>query len=172
MPTPPSANDLKKAYRTVSVIGLAMIASVFVYSIVVSFLEDGRIPAAAPQVDELTANTVKFVLLGIAAVLFFVIRIVNRQILSRSADQSAMSIKQGEQAGLSPAIQRLVTAAVVSFALCEAPAVFGLVIYILGRNTTDFYLFMLISLFFFSVYFPKYSQWETWLQSWQRQGRR
>jgi len=42
------------------------------------------------------------------------------------------------------------------------PAIFGLVLYFLTRNVTDFYLFLITSLFFFSFHFPKFSQWEAW----------
>jgi len=56
------------------------------------------------------------------------------------------------------------TAAVITYAFCESIAVLGLVLYFLGGSSTDFYVFMVISLFFFSVYFPKYERWEEWMK--------
>jgi hypothetical protein len=47
------------------------------------------------------------------------------------------------------------------------PAVLGLVLYFLGRSMTDFYLFLMISLFCFATYFPRLNQWEEW---WRQQG--
>jgi hypothetical protein len=32
------------------------------------------------------------------------------------------------------------------------------------RASTGFYLFPMISLFFFSFYFPKYGRWEEWMK--------
>jgi len=57
------------------------------------------------------------------------------------------------------------TAAVITYAFCESIAVLGLVLYFLGGRPTDFYVFMLISLFFFSVYFPKYGWLEEWIKA-------
>jgi hypothetical protein len=55
-------------------------------------------------------------------------------------------------------------AAVITDTFCESIAVLGLVLHFLGGSPTDFYVFMLISLFFFSVYFPKYRRWEEWMK--------
>ena len=47
-----------------------------------------------------------------------------------------------------------------TFALCESVAVLGLVLFLLAGNAMDFYVFMVISLGFFYLFFPKYDQWE------------
>lgn len=59
---------------------------------------------------------------------------------------------------------------IVTYALCEAPALFGLVLFFLGRNPSDFHIFQLISLFFFAAYFPRFSQWEEWYRRQQGRG--
>jgi F0F1-type ATP synthase membrane subunit c/vacuolar-type H+-ATPase subunit K len=150
-------NDLRKAYRTAAFIGLAMIASVLIYAIIVELVRKGTIPlTGVPEMSADRLNSLKYVLFGVSAVLFFLIRIINGKILSKGAPAGPV------RAAAPPEIQRLVTAAVASYALSEAPAIFGLIVFFLGRVVEDFYVFMLISLFFFSYYFPKYSQWEEW----------
>ena len=57
-------------------------------------------------------------------------------------------------------MDQLAQAAVITFALCEAVALFGLVLFLLAGNAMDFYVFMVISLGFFYLFFPKYAQWE------------
>jgi len=111
---------------------------------------------------------IKFALIGVAVVIFFVIRFVNSLLLKGKGEGgTAPGDRAGQPSGKLPEIGVLTTAAVVTFALCEAPAVFGLVLFLLGRNTSDFYLFLLISLFYFAVYFPKFSTWEEWYRGQQ-----
>ncbi len=57
-------------------------------------------------------------------------------------------------------MDNLAQAAVITFALCEAVALLGLVLFLLAGNAMDFYIFMVISLGFFYLFFPKYDQWE------------
>ena len=153
-------DDLRKAYRIVSIIGLAMIAGIFVYAAVVGLVAGGQAQAGEPAEPDAAVQMVKFVLLGVSAALFFVIRRVNTHFLSSSGSRPGRAAEPASQAGPSPVAQRFVTAAVVSFALCEVPATFGLVHFFLSRSQTDFSLFMMISLLFFAVHFPKFSQWE------------
>jgi hypothetical protein len=100
------------------------------------------------------------VLFGVAAVIFSLIRAINNHFLAGDVRIAGT----GTASRYSPDIQRLMTAAVITYAFCESIAVLGLILYFLGGSPTDFYVFMLISLFFFSVYFPKYSRWEEWMK--------
>jgi hypothetical protein len=43
--------------------------------------------------------------------------------------------------------------------------VLGLVLFLLAGNSMDFYIFMVISLGFFTLFFPKYDQWENLIKS-------
>lgn len=159
-------NDLRKAYRTTAITGLVLMGSLLIYTSLVEMVAQGTIPVNGGTMmgaDHL--NTLKYVLLIIAALFFFLIDIVQKAILTSARSSSDTHRKTADpQAGLDFAIRRLATAAVVVFALCETPAIFGLVLFFLGKNSTDYYLFMFISLFFFSVKFPKYSLWEGWVR--------
>lgn len=154
-------DDLRKAYRTAVVIGLALMASLLVYWILVGLFEQGTVTITTAPLPVHTLQIIKVVLLGATAAIFFLIRFVGNRILARPDRPLASG---------APPHGPLVTAAVYIFALCELPALFGLVLYFLGRNTADFYLFLLLSLFFFSIHFPKFSQWEEWYR--QRDGGR
>jgi F0F1-type ATP synthase membrane subunit c/vacuolar-type H+-ATPase subunit K len=152
-------NDLKKAYRTTMLIGLWMIASVFVYAIIIEFVKtNGNTIGAITPAPSVTI--LRYVLFSVAAVIFFLIRAINNHFLAGDV----RNIGTGTASRYSPDIQRLVTATVITYAFCESIAVFGLIMYFLGGSPTDFYVFMLISLFFFSVYFPKYGRWEEWMK--------
>ncbi|HET6364271.1 MAG TPA: hypothetical protein VFG02_04425 [Nitrospirota bacterium] len=152
-------NDLKKAYRTTMLIGLWMIGCVFVYAIIVELVKTSghSLGASSPAP---AADILRYALFGVAAVIFFLIRTINNHFL---VGDVRITGRTGAVSRYSPDIQRLMTAAVITYAFCELIAVLGLVLYFLGGSPTDFYVFMLISLFFFSLYFPKYGRWEEWM---------
>lgn len=155
------AFDLRRAYKTTVVIGLAMMASLLVYAILVELIRKQREPFGgfAPLPDD-AAELFRFALLGIAVLEFFLIRVLNRLILSAKAPMG----KSASYVQFGPEAQKLMTAAVVTFALCESIAVYGLVLFLVQGSSTDFYLFLVVSLFSFSVYFPKYGAWEAWMK--------
>jgi len=163
-------DKLRATYRTVVIIGLAIMASLVVYVAIVGFLEDKKIELqGTPALSGNEIEILKFVLLGGAGVILFLIKFLSVRILNAGKAQGGMPGPQaGGTSGISPEFGPLVTAAVVTFALCETPAIFGLVLYFIGRNTTDFYLFLIVSMFFFATNFPKFSQWEEWYR--QRSG--
>jgi hypothetical protein len=144
-------DDLKKAYRVTVVVGLAMMGSLVVYLLLTAVLDQ---PAALPEGQ---GDQLFYLFIGSSAVIFFVIPAVNTRMLDPGKERGGPAA-----AGGVPRIQKLQNAAVVTFALCEVPAILGLVLYFLGRTATDAYLFLVISLFLFTTYFPKFSKWEEW----------
>jgi len=137
-----SLTTLKARYLAINFIGLAMIAAVFVYAGVVELIKWQLAPFAGfAKLDPRTAGLLKYGFLALAAAQFGIIKVVQKILPTRSADN-------------------LTQAAVIIFALCEAVAVLGLVLFLLAGNALDFYVFMVISFGFFYLFFPKYEQWE------------
>ena len=142
-----SLTTLKARYLAINFIGLAMIASVFVYAGVVELIKWQLAPFAGfAKLDPHTVALLKYAFLALAAAQFGVIKAVQKLLPTRSVDN-------------------LSQAAVITFALCEAVAVLGLVLFLLAGQTLDFYIFMVISLGFFTLFFPKYDQWEQRLRA-------
>jgi len=161
----PSRNDdLRKAYRMTAVIGLVMIASLVVYAVVIELIKKQNAPFGgfSPMPDVI--STLRYTLLGVVVVEFFMIRLLNTLMLSGKAPlrSSPTTIP------FSPAVQRLVVASIVTYALCESVAIYGLVLFLIQGNTGDFYLFLAVSLFYFIVYFPRYGNWEEWIAEQER----
>ena len=137
-----SLTTLKARYLAINFIGLAMIAAVFVYAGVVELIKWQWAPFTGfAKLDAPTVSLLKYVFLALAAAQFGIIKVVQKILPTRSADN-------------------LTQAAVITFALCEAVAVLGLVLFLLAGNALDFYVFMVISFGFFYLFFPKYEQWE------------
>jgi F0F1-type ATP synthase membrane subunit c/vacuolar-type H+-ATPase subunit K len=163
---PPSRNDdLRKAYRLTAFIGLLMMASLIVYTVVVEFIKEQNAPFGgfAPMPD--VFGTLRYALMGVVVAEFFVIFFLNKLMLS-GKDPLGSSPAPVQFA---PNVQRLVTASIVSYALCESVAIYGLVLFLIQGNTNDFYLFLAVSLFYFTVFFPRYSNWEERIAEQERQ---
>jgi F0F1-type ATP synthase membrane subunit c/vacuolar-type H+-ATPase subunit K len=161
-------DKLRAAYRVAVIIGLAMMASLLVYAAIVGILEKGTVEFHGPAMADSQLELIKFALLGLTAILFFIIRFINAKILTAEGEKgNKLDARTRQSSGVPPEFGRLTTAAVVTYALYETPAIFGLVLFFIGRNSSDFHLFLLISLFFFAIYFPKFSQWEEWYRKLQ-----
>jgi hypothetical protein len=157
-------DNLRTAYHVSVIIGLAVMASLVVYLIVVALIEDGTIAlreqAALPVI---TLERIRFALLGIAVIVVLLVRPIARRVLNTGGDRGAVrDARSRPEEAVASDTGTLATAAVITYALCEVPAIFGLVLFVLGRDVSDFYLFLIISLLSFSIHFPKFSQWEEW----------
>ena len=142
-----SLTTLKARYLAVNFIGLAMIAAVFVYAGVVELIKWQLAPFAGfAKLDPRTAGLLKYGFLALAAAQYGIIKVVQKILPTRS-------------------VENLSVTAIITFALCEAVAVLGLVLFLLAGNSLDFYIFMVISLGFFTLFFPKYDQWEQRMRS-------
>jgi F0F1-type ATP synthase membrane subunit c/vacuolar-type H+-ATPase subunit K len=133
---------LKSRYLAVNFIGLAMIAAIFFYAGVVEVIKWQWAPFTGfTKLPPQTASLLKYIFLALAAGQLVIIKAVQKILPARSLDN-------------------LPQAAIITFALCETVAIFGLVLFLLTGNGLDFYVFMVISLGYFYLFFPKYEQWE------------
>lgn len=134
--------ELKKRYLAVNLIGLAMIGSVFLYALAVEALRRLYAPfcgfAALPAE---TVNLLTYLFFFASLGIYFVLKLIRRKLMV-------------QQPRLLPQL------AIVTFALCEMVAVFGLALFLLTGNSLDFYLFFAFSLFLFYIFYPKYDTWE------------
>lgn len=158
-----SMDELKKAYRISVIIGIAIIASVFIYAVVVELIKSEYEPFKGFSPFQ-EIEILRYILLGISIAEFFFIRYIRNFVLSGKTMMATS--KQGQ---FSAPIQRLITTSIVSYALCESVAIYGLVLFLIGGDSLDFYAFMVLSLVYFAVYFPRYSQWEEWMREIMRE---
>ena len=134
--------QLKIQYLKTNFIGLAMIGSVFLYAGVVEVLKRTLAPFAGfTTLAPAQVLTIKYLFVALAIGDFFLIKFMQKILGARSVAQ-------------------LMQAAIITFALSEAVALFGLVLFLLAGQAMDFYTFMFLSLFYFWFFFPKYRDWE------------
>jgi F0F1-type ATP synthase membrane subunit c/vacuolar-type H+-ATPase subunit K len=135
------SRTLQQQFKTTNYIGLAMMASVFLYAVLVMGIDKGYLPyKVSHQIDSSILDKVKYILLAISILHYIIIRFFQKFSLKSAAYLPAASI--------------------LTFALCEVIAIYGLVLFLLSGISMDFYIFMLISLFYFYIFYPKYTDWE------------
>ncbi len=159
-----SRTDLIVVYSIISFIGASLICSVLVYSIVVELIKKQFAPFSgyAPIPDVI--DILRYAMLGIAAAQFLLIRYINNKVfLSQKptgfVNQTRSVVKK------IMTYSRLIVGAIVVYALCESVAIYGLILFLIQGKSFDFYLFMVISLSYFAIFFPRYNRWESWIKA-------
>lgn len=133
---------LKSRYLAVNFIGLAMIAAIFVYAGLVEVIKWHWAPFHGfAKLPVQTESLLRYIFLGLAGVQYLVIKAVPKLVRVETPEHLAQ-------------------AAIITFALCESVALLGLVLFLLCGTPLNFYLFMVISLGFFYLFYPKYEEWE------------
>ena len=143
-------SELKKELRINAIVSATMMVSVLLYAVVVQIIKlqwqsTGQLP---PQ----PAAPMKEVFYGAALFFLFVIRLARKAILKKTRGDDYRAL-----------LHKLKLSNLVTFALCEVPAVVGLVLFIRNGLYKEFYILAVCSLLVMFIYFPRYRHWEAWL---------
>ena len=148
--------DLKKAYQTSLIINSGIIAGLVIYAVVVELLKSRYDPFEG-FVDFAQIAFLRYLFYGLAIMQIFIIRVLRGALLrvSQSDDSKTLIVK-------------LSRTSIATAALCELPAVFGIVLFLLGGHSRDFYLLLGLSFVLVFLYFPRYRNWEEWIKTSQQ----
>lgn len=145
-------SDLRKAHKTSSLVGAAALGSLFLYAVCVEVVRALFKPFLGfARVEH--ALSLRYPFYAAAIILVILNRGLNSFLLRKSA-----------KGDIKAAVQTLSRAALISMALSEAPAVLGLVLFLLGGFSTDFYMLLIVSLFLEFMYFPRLRSWEAFIK--------
>ena len=145
-------SELRKAYKGASLIGGAVIASLFVYGVCVEviralfkpFVGFGRVG---------NPLGLRYTFYAAAIVLVIVNRVLNSIILRNPGRDN-----------LRTTVRKLTRAALVSMVLAESPAILGFVLFLVGGFSRDFYMLLMVSLFLEFMYFPRLRNWKNYVK--------
>jgi hypothetical protein len=151
-PTLDDFSDLRKAHKTSSLVGAAALGSLFFYAVCVEAVRALFKPFLGFVRVEHTLS-LRYTFYGAAIILVILNRVLNSFLLRKSA-----------KGDIKAAVQTLSRAALISMALGEAPAVLGLVLFLLGGFSTDFFMLLIVSLFLEFIYFPQLRSWEDFIK--------
>ena len=149
--------NLKSAHKQAIIVSVAFFFSLIVYTGLAEFFLASLRIEIEPSV--LTILNAIFILLSMAeAGLMMFLK--NRILEGKTKISMGMESETGEW----QFIQRLRSAHIITYALSEAIALQGLIIYILGKTKTAFYAFLGICVFMMIVNFPRYDDWKSRLE--------
>jgi hypothetical protein len=140
--------DVDTAYKSTATIAAALASSLLVYVVVAEIL--ARTPAPDPPAFLGTLRIAIFVAAGAA---IFMTTILKGIMLRQPPNDPAARIA------------RLRTATIAALALCEFPAVCGLILVLLARARGDFYMLLAISAYMMVRHFPRRGAWREYVSS-------
>ncbi len=138
--------EVERGMVTLRIIWMAMLAALAVY-IIVGLVAAPGVPSSLS--DE-SLRMLRTALAAVGLVTLLAVGYVRRLIWGgRSRPGGA------DQASRPPALQRYTAAVIVSLGLCESVGIYGLVLFLLGKNPADLFLFIGISAVAMYYYRPK-----------------
>jgi F0F1-type ATP synthase membrane subunit c/vacuolar-type H+-ATPase subunit K len=141
---------LRRGHRVSVVFFAAFMVSIGIYVVAIAILKT-KFQDSQGVLESHSFTWIRYVFYVLGPAQIFVIRLI-RQIMIRGStipDSKALAT-------------RLSKMTILTGAFCEAPAVFGLVLFSLIGDLKDFYVLTATSFVLFFLYFPRYSDWEEW----------
>jgi hypothetical protein len=142
--------DLKKEHQFTVIIASAMIVALFGYALVVEAIKFQHQPFTgfAPQ----SPNQTREGIFAGALLMLVAIRIIRNMLLKKTPNDTVKTL-----------LTKLKAATIITSALCEIPAILGLVLFLMGGHSKDFYILLLYSLTLMVLYFPRYNHLQAWV---------
>lgn len=142
--------SLAARHRIAAIVAAAALASLPVYVLAVEvFLSGGRGPAGFLRPER--AVLLRYILYGTAAAAVVLMRALRGLILKKRPGEEEVS-----------AGRKLLQATILTTALCEVPALLGLVLCLAAGLKTDFYILTGVSAVLMFMYFPRLANWREW----------
>jgi hypothetical protein len=138
--------ELDQAMRTMKGIWAALVLSLLVYAVLVLLLLDDTHIDFPADVYRL----LKLILFALAIVTLIASWGVRRLLLARS-----LVPKTTGRITPHPAIQRYTTAMIMALAMSEAIGIYGLILFLLGKQKVDLYLLVAIAMAAMVLFAPK-----------------
>lgn len=143
-------DNFKKVCATAQIICASVVASTLVLAVVVEIVKRaGQVGSMLPPE---TASMVRMVFYVIVFGELMALQVLRKILLSRP---------QGRPVSL----DKLQTSSIVTSALCESIAIFGLVMYFIGGFYLDFYIFLAAAIALQLFYFPRQDSWKMFLEA-------
>ncbi len=144
-------NDLKRAYQVASLVHISILATLVIYVFVVEIIK-ARLEHFLSFVDPSAFTNLRYALYAVAVLDVVLIRFSRGMVLRKRASDDRNTLRS-----------KLMRSAILTAALCEVPAIFGLVLFFVAGSVRDFYYLSLVSLILVFLYFPRYRNWEEWI---------
>ena len=154
--------NLRNAQKVALIISFAFIFTLVIYAGLAEFFLGDLNPGKVSS----DLSFLRYILMAVAAIEVFMMVIIKNRIISGETRliQQPGSEKDSSKPNEGEFINRLRSAHIVTYALCESIAIYGLILFMLEKNKTEFYAFLGVALFLMLVHFPKYEDWKSRLE--------
>jgi hypothetical protein len=147
-----SQNNLRRAYKLSAVVGIAVGSSLLIYAVVVEIMKNHQ-AFFSGLVTFHDMRILRYIFYGLSIANVLILRIIRGILLRKSPIDDHCAL-----------ITKLQKASILSTALCEGPALYGFILFLLGGMRRDFYFLLIVSLFLLFMYFPRRKNWQAWLE--------
>lgn len=143
-------DELRSHLRTAASVGLAVVASLMLYLVLVEVLRAVDKPFSGfARVTDI--QPVRYAFFGASVAVIVFIRVLRPRLL-----------RIPPQADTKTVLIRLQRAAILTMVLGEIPGILGLALFLLTGHNVDFYVLLFASLLLVFMYFPRRAAWEEW----------
>ena len=139
---------INSGWSTIFVIWVAMLISLAVWVFFGHVVEENT---GSSSEEYSFLGTLRTILYGISIVTLFLTKYI-RNLLLKGGKGIFQTEKQSNQ---HPAVGKYIVAVVISLAMSESIGIYGLVLFILGKNTVDLYSLILVSAVAMYYYRPR-----------------
>jgi hypothetical protein len=139
-----TGQELEKGISMLKMIWGALVVSLLMYIFIAPMMMETSKINFPPE----TYDTLRKALYGVAFLTLAVTWFVRRLLLAASAPKQTKSRQH-------PAIQRYTTAMIIALAMSEGIGIYGLILFLVGKNQLDLYLLTALSAAAMTLYFPR-----------------
>jgi hypothetical protein len=144
--------EIRKKYKVASFFAWSMLGVLALYILVVEFVRIQHNPfrGFSPGLmgDE------KSLYYGLAIIMLLAVGSLKNSLLKKLPQEDTRAL-----------VNKLFLSTVITFSLCELPAILGLAVYLLEGLYKEFYILVGYSAFVMAAHFPRYTQWEGFLEN-------
>jgi len=146
-------DNLRKPYHTAVMVNAAIIGTLIAYAVIIEILRKQLAPFQG-FLEITNFSVLRYIFYGVAVVNIFIIRIIGGSLLRKRASDEFKLIKL-----------QLIRASIVIAALCEIPAILGLILFLLVGSVRDYYQLAGVSFILVFLHLPRYGKWEKWAKN-------
>ena len=147
--------SLRKGMVAIWIIWAALAISALIYVLLAHLLAKSW---TAPQPDFL--STLRNALYVVSIVELLIIHFIRKRMLATRSDSRAFKLTLLTKHDPTQALGKYTTISIVSWAIADSIAIYGLLLFLLGGSFKDLYLFVAVALVVMIYYHPKMSELE------------
>lgn len=152
-------DNVSRGYKFSVIHGIILIINIFLYTVIVELFKYFGSTSQQTENQDLV-----YIFLFLAIGEFLAIKFGRKFMIGKIREQVKMQEESMRRKGI---VQGFLVIDILTFALCEVIVIYGLLLFLLTYNATNFYIFLILGLISLGIYFPRYSKWKETAESFE-----